>query len=105
MGLKSCAKRVFNEITYLRQLQGEHNVVELQRVLQGEGKQISLVLNYFAHVHFKHYFGEMDAEDARHYMRELFIALRHLHRHKVGVYTVNENSKKHITKKSYIEKK
>eukprot|EP00941_MAST-03F_sp_MAST-3F-sp1_P000265 g265.t1 len=76
----SSPHRVANEIRHLACLKGEHNIVELLDVHRVGGKTF-LVLPYFEHDNFRSYVDSFTLEQVRCYMRSLFEALSHVHRH------------------------
>jgi cell division control protein 7 len=48
-----------------------------------DGGQVTLVMPYFSHDSFKDFMTSMDSKWIKKYMRALFTALEHLHKHKV----------------------
>lgn len=66
----------------LAKLGGQHHVVSMLDVVRSK-EATTLVLEYFPHKHFRDYYLRMTPEDLRRYMRALFEALAHLHKHNV----------------------
>lgn len=74
--------RILNEVKFLDLLHEHPNVIGLRETCRYQG-QITLVLDYFPHVHFKFFYQQMDLRLAQQYMRGLFETLAHLHKHNV----------------------
>lgn len=74
--------RILNEIKYLHLLGGKANVLSLLGALRYKD-QVSLVLPFVEHQKFKDYLPLMSVENIRSYMKALFIALEHVHAHKI----------------------
>lgn len=71
--------RVAKEIRFLRDLQGQANVVPLLGCLYAAGHTV-LVMPIIEHERFQDFFQRIDADRTREYMRNLFLALNHVHR-------------------------
>lgn len=71
--------RVAKEIRFLRDLQGQANVVPLLGCFFSAGHTI-LVMPIIEHEIFQDFFQQIDVDGAREYMRNLFVALNHVHR-------------------------
>jgi len=62
--------------------------------------QITLVLPYFPHDRFKTYMHDLSLEQVRQYMHALFIALKHLHSHRIIHRDVKPSNFLHSVKRS-----
>eukprot|EP01080_Neovahlkampfia_damariscottae_P000028 gene28-4279_t len=70
--------RTLGELQMLDKLKGEKNTSKMIKVLR-HMDQITIVMEYIPHVNFKDLLPVMGLEGIKHYMKELFIALEHIH--------------------------
>ena len=75
-------KRILNEIRRLSELGGSNNVIELLDTLRLKDTFV-FVLPLYKFDHFREIIKRADARAIARYMRELFVALNHLHKHNV----------------------
>jgi serine/threonine protein kinase len=78
----SSPERLLDEISFLRELGGKHNVVPVVAGLRYQD-QVIVVFPYFHSPDFREYLCELNAKDISCYMRLLFEALAHIHSAKV----------------------
>ncbi|EDV27547.1 putative cell division control protein 7-like protein 2 [Trichoplax sp. H2] len=78
----SSPKRVENELRCLHELRGQNNIIDVKACIRHEDN-IALVMPYIPHEKFQDYVYKMSATDTRNYMRNLFIALKHVHSHSI----------------------
>ena len=78
----SSPERLIDEITFLKELGGKHNVVPVITGLRHQD-QVLVVFPYFHCQDFREYLGVLSAKDVSVYMRLLFEALSHLHDNKI----------------------
>ena len=71
--------RVAKEIRFLRDLQGQSNVVQLVSCFFNAGHTV-LVLPIHEHVRFQDVYQRMDVDETREYLRNLLVALDRVHR-------------------------
>ncbi|KAL1923111.1 uncharacterized protein VTP21DRAFT_9487 [Calcarisporiella thermophila] len=71
--------RIANEISILNRLRGCPHIISLITAMRQED-QVVVVLPYFRHDDFRYFFRDASMWLIRSYMRQLFIALTHLHK-------------------------
>lgn len=76
----SSPKRIENELKCLQKLGGKCNVLGIKTSLRSND-HIVFMLPYFPHRRFNSTIDHFTANDVRYYMKNLFIALNHVHSH------------------------
>ncbi|XP_053671355.1 probable serine/threonine-protein kinase cdc7 [Anopheles nili] len=74
--------RVEREIRCMEVMGGKCNVVGIVEGFMDQGSA-KLVMNYFPHKPFHQFYATLTPGEVQHYLRELLVALRHVHRHGV----------------------
>lgn len=78
----SSPKRIANEIGILRKLKGSKCISPLITAFRQQ-HQVFIVMPYFQHDDFRKTYYDMSMLDIKYYMKSLFTALEHLHKHKI----------------------
>ncbi|KAJ8038508.1 Cell division cycle 7-related protein kinase [Holothuria leucospilota] len=71
--------RILTELTCLQQIGGKDNVMGVNLCLRKED-HVVMVMPYFHHDKFQNYIHRMKVDETREYMKNLFLALRRVHR-------------------------
>lgn len=74
----SSPQRIHNEIEILRSLTESDHVLPIITAFRKDD-QVYIVLPYYQHCDFRHYYSQLTLIDIRHYMRSLFLALHDVH--------------------------
>ncbi|XP_046845916.1 probable cell division control protein 7 homolog 2 [Xenia sp. Carnegie-2017] len=74
----SSPDRVEREIRCLQEMGGKNNVIGYKGAVRHYDHTV-IMLSYFPHDRFQTYFLEMTTSDIKDYMKNLFIALKHIH--------------------------
>jgi cell division control protein 7 len=78
----SSPRRIANEIAILRRLKGSPCISPLITAFRQQD-QVFVVMPYIQHDDFKRNFNDMSMLDIKCYLKSLFTALEHLHKHKI----------------------
>lgn len=78
----SSPRRIANEIAILRRLKGCSCISPLITAFRQQD-QVFVVMPYIQHDDFKRTFTDMSMTDIKYYLRSLFTALEHIHKHKI----------------------
>ncbi|KAG0233841.1 hypothetical protein BGW41_001373 [Actinomortierella wolfii] len=76
----SSPQRIENEISILRELSGHKNVAPLITAFRHRD-QVVIVLPFYRNDDFRSFFRHISLDDIRWYLRALFSALKHIHKH------------------------
>ncbi|GFN77592.1 cell division cycle 7-related protein kinase-like [Plakobranchus ocellatus] len=74
--------RIENELRCLLKLGGQDNVMGVKLCLRNRDNVV-IVMDYFAHERFQDILNLMSVNEARDYMKNLLVALKRIHQHKV----------------------
>ncbi|KAG0344025.1 hypothetical protein BG004_004796 [Podila humilis] len=80
--VNSSPERIESEISMLHELSGHNNVAPLITAFRFYD-QVLIVLPYFQHPEFGHYYRHLPMDDIKCYLRALLRALAHVHAHKI----------------------
>jgi serine/threonine protein kinase len=78
----SSPQKVYDELQYLKILDGKHHVIPVLDVRRTD-EQVIIVFPYFPSHDIRDYMKHMTMEDIKIMMKQLFQALKHLHAHNI----------------------
>uniref|UniRef100_A0A1I8PF17 non-specific serine/threonine protein kinase n=1 Tax=Stomoxys calcitrans TaxID=35570 RepID=A0A1I8PF17_STOCA len=74
--------RIMKELQCMAKIGGSNNVVGINCCIR-YNESVAFIMPYLAHDRFHDFFSKMDVAEVQYYMKNLLIALRHVHRFKI----------------------
>jgi len=78
----SSPTKIKNELACLQTLGGKRNIISVKTTLR-HNDHVAFILPYFKHDKFQTFFRRLTANEIKDYMKNLFIALEHVHEHNI----------------------
>ncbi|KAG1714780.1 Cell division cycle 7-related protein kinase [Nymphon striatum] len=75
-------ERILNELKCLHELRYEENIVRVEHCLRHD-EHVAIIMPYISHYSFHDLIKEINVEEAKDYMQNLFIALANVHSHDI----------------------